>query len=119
MLSIFPSLLAFEGFAPFLLRLILGSVFIFWARKTLKSQTEINQKSFAIFELIIGISLIIGLFTQLSALISLFILGYKLIKKIQSRLFLNDGINYYFILFIISICILISGSGFIAFDLPL
>ncbi len=118
MLSIFPKLLIFEGFTPFLLRLTLGLVFILWSYKKIKS---IDKKILAwgVFEGVIGVSFIIGFLTQLSALISAVIFGVKLIQKIRQKAFLNDGVNYYLILFVISITLLISGAGLIAIDLPL
>ena len=119
MLSLFPTLLAYDGFAPFLLRLTLGSIFILWAYKKLTNRTDIKITLLGAVELISGALLIVGYLTQLAALIIGIILAVHIAYKIKSRSFLNDGVNYYLILLVISICILISGSGFIAFDLPL
>jgi uncharacterized membrane protein YphA (DoxX/SURF4 family) len=68
---------------------------------------------------VIGIFFFIGFLTQLAALIAVALLGTKLISKIRAKAFLTDGVNYYLILFIISLCLLFSGAGFMAFDLPL
>jgi uncharacterized membrane protein YphA (DoxX/SURF4 family) len=119
MLSLFPTLLAYDGFTPFLLRLTLGAVLIFWSYKKLTNRIDIKVTLLGIIELISGILLIVGYLTQLAALIIAVILGIKIGFKIKNKSFLNDGVNYYLILFVISICILISGAGFIAFDLPL
>ncbi len=119
MLSLFPSLLALEGFAPLLLRLTLGAVFIAWAYRDFKASPSTRDKVWIVVYDIIAISLIIGLYTQLSALASAIILGSRLFKKIREKAFLTDGVNYYLILFIISLSLLLTGPGFIAFDLPL
>jgi len=119
MLSIFPSLLSFEGFAPLLLRLTLGFIFIYWSYSKLKDRNNSKEISMGIMEILIGLLLIIGFLTQLVALISAIILAIHLIKKIKEKAFLSNGVNYYLILFIISITLLFTGPGFFAFDLPL
>jgi uncharacterized membrane protein YphA (DoxX/SURF4 family) len=119
MLSLFPSLLSYEGFAPLLLRLTLGSIYIFWAYGRLRNRNNKKEMIFGITELLVGIFFIIGYFTQLVALVSIVILGTLLVQKIRSGSFLTNGVNYYLILFVISIVLLISGAGFFAFDLPL
>lgn len=118
MLSLFPSLLTYSGFAPFLLRLILGSVFAFWGYEKVRSKDN-KTRLIAIFKFIIAIMLILGYMTQLAALLASIILGVYIAYKIINKSFLNNGINYYLVLFVISLSILISGSGFMAFDLPL
>ncbi len=119
MLSLFPTLLAYDGFAPFLLRLVLGSIFIYWSYEKLTKRVDVRTTIIGAIEFVSGGLLIIGYLTQLAALITGLILAIHLVFKIKNKSFLNNGINYYLILFIISICILISGAGFIAFDLPL
>ena len=120
MLSIFPTLLMLQGFAPLLLRLTLGIIFLMWGKKSFKQNNpNMRAKQIGAIELVLGIFLIIGYLTQLAALGSVILLGILLVQKIRSKAFFTDGVNYYFILFIIAIVILISGSGFIAFDLPL
>lgn len=114
MFSILPPLLSFSSLAPLLLRITLGLVFIFWSIKKFK-----NEKVVSILEGIIGATLFIGFATQLVALIAAIILGYKLVRKILAKSFFTDGVNYYFILFIISISLIVTGAGFVAFDLPL
>lgn len=120
MLSIFPSLLYFQSLTPLLLRLTLGIVFVMWAREKFKqSNKNTREKQIGGVELVIGVFLIIGYLTQLAALASVILLGVRLTRKIKEKKFFTDGVNYYFILFMIAVCILISGSGVIAFDLPL
>ncbi len=118
MLSIFPTLLAFEGFAPVLLRLTLGAVFIVWAQQKRKSGNARNKQVAAI-DLVVGVLLIVGYLTQVAALAAMIMLGIGIFPKIQKKAFLTDGVNYYLILFIIALTLLLTGPGFLAFDLPL
>ena len=123
MLSIFPSLLILGGFAPPLLRLTLGTIFLFWSYKAFSQKKQGARDSsttiLSILEGLAGILLILGLFTQLAALVCIIILGSRLLKKIQEKAFFTDGVNYYFILFIIAVSILLTGPGFIGLDHPL
>jgi len=117
MFSFFPPLLAFSGFAALLLRITLGVIFFLWGRDKYKSTD--GNKSYAILEMLVGILLVIGYMTQFAAFISFLILGKRLIGKIRHKALFTNGVNYYFILFIISIALLFTGAGYIAFDLPL
>lgn len=124
MLSIFPSLLTYEQISPFLIRLSLGAVFLFWAYRSLRANkssndTSLNKKIIQIIEGLLGIMLIIGLWTQLVALIVLIDLIVRLIDRIRGKAFLTDGVNYYLLLLIMAISLLVTGAGFFAFDMPL
>jgi uncharacterized membrane protein YphA (DoxX/SURF4 family) len=119
MFSLFPSLFALDGFAPLLLRLTVGAVFALWAYGKLKKRINSQDTILGSVEAFIAIGIILGAYTQLAALAATIILGVRLIQKIRQKAFLTDGVNYYFILFIISITLLLTGPGFFAFDLPL
>lgn len=120
MFLLFPSLISLQGFAPFFLRLTLGGIFIFWGYRILKKkQKDVRVNIVGSFEVLVGLSLVLGYLTQLGALIALVMLGERIVHKIRAKQFLTDGANYYLILFVIAIAILISGPGFMAFDLPL
>lgn len=119
MLSLFPSLLAFEQLAPFLLRLTLGAVLIFWAYGKIKARSDWKPTTLGLIEAVAGLLLIVGFMTQLGALVALIILAVKLIKKLQTRSLFTNGVNYYFILFVISLSLLFMGPGAFAIDLPL
>ncbi|MFA6404596.1 MAG: hypothetical protein WCW03_01185 [Candidatus Paceibacterota bacterium] len=124
MLSIFPSLLTYEQLSPFLIRLSLGAVFLFWAYRSFRANkssnnVSLNTKIIQIIEGLLGIMLIIGLWTQLAALIILIDLIVRLIDRIRGKAFLTDGVNYYLLLLIMAISLLVTGAGFFAFDMPL
>ena len=120
MLSIFPSLLSWEQISPTLLRIVLGVIFIFWAYKAYKREkSDPRQKALGIIEGVAGILLFIGLWTQLAALYAIIDLAVRLIERIRNKAFLTDGVNYYLILLVIAICLLVSGAGVFGFDMPL
>ena len=118
MLSLFPSLLTYEQLAPFLLRLTLGVVLIHWSYGRLKNKNT-AVRSFAVLEGIVGILLVLGLYTQLAALIAALVFFVQLIKKAKTKSLFTDGVNYYFILLMISLSLLLLGAGAFSFDLPL
>lgn len=119
MLSIFPSLLSFEPLAPFVLRVLLGIILVYWSYGRIKNHASWQKASLGFIEGIVGILLIAGFLTQLAALVAAIIFLVKVIRKIMAMAFLTDGVNYYFILLIISLSLLISGPGALSFDLPL
>jgi hypothetical protein len=119
MLSIFPPLLAFSGFSALLLRLMLGVVLVLWSQKEYKKSGIERSVCASVIQGILGVFLIIGFLTQVSAFFTSIFLGFKLFKKIQAKAFLTDGLNYYLILFIISVSLIFTGAGYIALDLPL
>lgn len=118
MVSLFPSLLTWSELSPFLIRLTLGAILAYWSYKHLKSSVT-QTRSIAVVEGITGILLIIGLWVQLASLVAIIDLVIRLIGKIRSKAFLSDGINYYLILLVLAISLLITGPGFFSIDLPL
>ncbi len=120
MLSLFPYLLSFQLVSPLLLRLVLGLIFLFWAKKKFnKLEKDNKDKTLIVVDLAIGVLLVIGLWTQLASLVAAISLAIHIILKIKQKAFLTDGINYYLILLIISLSLLFTGPGILAFDLPL
>lgn len=119
MLSIFPDLLSYQMLAPFLIRLTLGTIFIYWTYKILRSHPDTNKKIVAVVEGVAGILLIIGLWTQLAALVIAIDLIIRLYNKYQTKSLLTDGVNYYLVLLVLAVSLLFTGAGFVAFDLPL
>ena len=119
MFSIFPSLLSYQMLAPLLIRLTLGAIFVYWTYKTLKSRPNTNKKAIAVIEGVTGLLLIIGLWTQVAALIITIDLIIRLYQKSQKRALLTDGVNYYFILLILALSLMFTGAGFVAIDWPL
>ena len=120
MLSVFPSFLSWSQVSPLIIRLTLGVVFIFWSyRAFLQKSLPISQKIITIIEVIAGILLVIGLWTQVAALVIAIDLIVRLYQKATQRAFLSDGVNYYLILLVMAVSLLFTGAGFWSFDLPL
>jgi uncharacterized membrane protein YphA (DoxX/SURF4 family) len=120
--SLFPYLFTFEQLAPLLLRLILGITLAYFGYRKMRERGTSSGSNSVIYgatEIVIGIFLIIGLFTQLAALLNVAILIIKIGFKIRDRAFLTDGINYYLLLLVIAISVVLLGPGWFAFDLPL
>ena len=120
MLSIFPSLLSYQQFAPFIIRLTLGVIFVHWAIVSLRKKGGFGtEKAVSLGELIAGILLIVGLYTQVASLFIAIDMIVKLVSEISKKQFLNDGVNYYLILLILAISLMVTGAGILAYDLPL
>lgn len=106
--------------APFIIRITLGAVLVFWAYRGLKDSSQSAGKKVAdVVEALVGVLLIIGLWTQAAAALATIGLFVCLIGKIRSKAFLTDGVNYSLILLVLAISLLFSGAGAFAFDLPL
>ena len=120
MLSAFPSLLSYSELSPFLIRLALGAVFVYWAYKILRNTNSAAKlKAIALIEGVSGVLLVIGLWTQVAALVVGVDLLIRLGNKIMKKQFLTTGVNYYLILLVLAISCLITGAGWYGFDLPL
>ena len=108
-LSIFPSLLSYQEFAPLLLRLTLGIVFLYWAYRKIFLKKSKKDIFYMVVNAVVGVFLVIGFLTQLAALVASLLFLVHLAKKIKNKEFLTNGINYYLILLIISLCLLLTG----------
>lgn len=120
--SLFPYLLTYEQVAPLVLRLVLGITLAWFGYRKLQqrgSSSGSNSIMYGAIEIIIAAFLIVGLFTQLAALLNAIILVIKLGYKIRDRKFLSDGVNYYILLLAIAIAVIFLGPGWFSFDLPL
>jgi len=122
MLSIFPSLLTYEQIGPTIIRLVLGIVLAYFGYKKMMNKgmsSGSNARAYGAVEIIVAIFLIIGLFTQLAALLNAVILVIKLSFKARNKALLSDGINYYILLLTMAVAVVFMGPGFLAFDLHL
>ena len=122
MLSMIPALLTYQQVSPLIIRVVLGvTLFYFGYRKMIGKgdSSGSNSTTFGAIEMFISVFLIIGLFTQIAALLNVVILIIKLGFKAKSGLLFSDGINYYILLLAMAISLLFTGAGFLAFDLPL
>ncbi|MCX6719041.1 MAG: hypothetical protein NTZ38_01550 [Candidatus Taylorbacteria bacterium] len=120
MLSTFPTLFSYQELAPFLLRITLGVIFLFWAYKAIrKADSTRNQKIVAAIEFIIGLLLIVGMRVQVAAHIAIIDLIVRLIERAKNKAFLTDGVNYYLILLVMALSLMVLGAGWWGFDVRL
>ncbi|MEI6396578.1 MAG: hypothetical protein WCO48_00675 [Candidatus Taylorbacteria bacterium] len=118
MLSLFPTLLSWSQVSPLILRIILGAVFLHWAYKALKHRPISNNKKIvALIEFLTGALLILGLWTQAAAIAAGINLIIRLAERMQKKAFLTDGVNYYLILLVLALSLLITGPGIWAKDI--
>jgi uncharacterized membrane protein YphA (DoxX/SURF4 family) len=122
MLSMIPSLLTYGMVGPLIIRLVLGITLLHFGYKKVRGKGDSsgsNSQTYGIIEMFISIFLIIGLFTQIAALLNVIILLIKLGFKAKNGQLLSDGVNYYILLLAMALSLMFTGPGFIAFDLPL
>ena len=120
MLSLFPTFLSWNQASPFLIRLVLAGILIHWGYKRIFNKGLASKsKAVGVLDVILGILFLIGLWTQVAAVIFIIDLLIRTIKKITEKAFLSDGVNYYLILLVLAISLLVTGAGWWAFDLRL
>ncbi len=115
-LSIFPSLLTFGIFAPLLLRLVVSYFLLINGRKTLM----VDKKMWiAIPQIICGVMLFVGVYTQAVVLVALIFtkLDWWTNKNISPTS--NDKMMIYWFTGIILLSLLFTGPGAFAIDYPL
>ena len=134
MLNIFPDLLNYSFFAPLILRVILGLVFVvhgypklfggkFGETAGFFESVGIRPAKFWAFivgvvEFFGGIALILGFATQLVALL-LAINMLVAIWKVKFRGGFANGYEFDLVLLIIALSLMLTGAGAYAIDLPL
>ena len=121
-LSLFPSLLTWQELSPLLIRVVLAVTLAYFGYEKIKGRGTSSGSNTLIYgavEILIAVFLFVGLYTQLAALLNAIILVIKLGFKIRDKKFLSDGVNYYVLLLIMCLSLLVTGAGFLAFDLPL
>ena len=134
MLSLFPILLSYNLAVPFIFRLVVGVIFIFFGRSNL---TEHRASKIALFEnmglssslvwlwvlvtleVVGGGLLIIGLWTQAVALALSIILLIGIIVKRKNENSLPWSSSFLFLLLLITSSLMFLGPGFYGLDLPL
>jgi uncharacterized membrane protein YphA (DoxX/SURF4 family) len=122
MLSLLPDLLDFSALAPILLRLALGGTFISYGLGELIKPKYLPAdwaKIIGLWEALIGALLVIGLFTQIVALLAgLELLGY-LFFRLKNKSLVPIPIDYLLVMLAIALSLMLLGPGLFAFDLPL
>ncbi len=130
MLNPFPELLNWSFFAPFVLRVILGFYFIAISHKTYKrgrhSQARHPHKDektaygiLSAIKFIVGIFLVIGLYTQVTAAVAVAFGIVALWLKAKKSHETPESGWFYILATGVALSLIVLGAGPFAFDLPL
>lgn len=134
MLNPFPELLDFGILAPAFIRVAVGVFFISFGWNKLTKEKEHKATFFeaiglrpagtyvtflGMLQIIAGICLIVGAFTQIAALITAVIALVSYIIKKRHPQMLSNPTSVYALLFIMALSLVFTGAGLPAIDLPL
>lgn len=134
MLNTFPDLLTYSQLAPFILRVVLGLIFIDLGLLKFKAEksrwiasfqalhlkpADILVSIFGTVQLVGGLMLIVGLYTQIAALAFVILSGMELYIEYKDATILKRDIVFYILVLSIAVSLLITGAGAFAFDIPL
>lgn len=133
--SLFPALLDYQMLGVFMIRATLGLIFIYFAyekifieqRERIEFFEKLHLRPTKIFfwvvaltELVAGIGLVIGLYTQAVALVTGALMTIAtFIKRLNPSALPKNTIEFYIILAVASFALLFLGAGAFAIDLPL
>ncbi len=134
MLNPFPELLTYSMLAPFILRVVIGFIFLDLGILKFREEKQRWIASFetlglrpadllvplyALLQIIGGVLLLIGLWTQVAALAFVIFVGSELYVEWKAREVLKRDMVFYLLVFVISLSLLITGAGAYAIDIPL
>ena len=134
MLNPFPELLVYSLLAPFILRLVAGYVFINLGILSFRSERgqwinslrilrvpnpHIGVRVVGIIEMIGGALLIIGLWTQITAIVLAVLTFAEAYLEYRDPTILKRNIVFYVLLLGILLSLTLSSAGAFAIDLPL
>src|SRR3989344_2291663 len=134
MLNVFPDLLNYSLLAPFILRLVIGVIFLDLGMLKFKSEKQRWLASFetlglrpttlfvplyGLLQIVGGLMLIAGLWTQVAALAFVIFTGAELYIEWSAREVLKRDMVFYLLIFTISLSLLLTGAGAYAIDIPL
>lgn len=134
MLNFFPELLSFSFISPLVLRFVLGFIFINTGYLKLTKEKDrwavfLNAirlkpaKTFVsilgIIEIASGVLLVVGLYTQLVCLVLLALTIKEWWVEYKEDVLVARDIVFYTLIGAILVSLLLTGAGFMSFDLPL
>jgi len=134
MLNPFPDLLMYSLLGPFILRVLLGLIFIDLGFLKFRGEKERWLSSFetlglrpvtifvplyALLQIVGGLFLVLGFWTQIAALAFVVFTGIELYIEWQAQKILKRDIVFYILIFVIALSLLLTGAGAYAIDIPL
>ena len=121
-------------FSPLILRVVIGIIVINLGILKLNKEkiswqklfetinflpTQIFVKILAFIEIIGGLILIAGAYTQITAMVFSALFFCEAILEYREPVLEKRNITFYILMFSISLSLIFLGAGFLAFDLPL
>jgi putative oxidoreductase len=134
LLNTFPNILTYSLIAPLILRVVLGFIAIDLGYLKLgKENTRWNAlfetinfhptalfvKALAIIEIIGGLMLLVGVFTQIVAIIFAVIYFCQAVLEYREETLEVRDLPFYVLMFTISLSLVFTGAGAFAFDIPM
>lgn len=132
MLNPFPELLAYGFFAPTLLRVAAGLVFLYVASQHYARREAFGEINFPlvghktwtvwfaiVVEVVVGAMLVAGYYTQIAALVGVIAAAKYFFFRRYGPSFAPLSSIASVLLLVICLSLLLSGAGALAFDLPL
>jgi len=105
-----------------IIRLVLGITIVYFGYRRLVGRNKnsgMNNMLYGFAQILVAIFILIGLYTQLAALIIAIVLIVQLVLKAKNKELFTDGVNYYVLLLVMAISLMATGAGKMAFDMPL
>jgi uncharacterized membrane protein YphA (DoxX/SURF4 family) len=133
-LNTFPDLLTYSMLSPFILRVVLGLIVLNLGNLKLGKEHVAWQELFetinlhpaklcvkilAFIEIIGGIMLVIGSYTQLTAIVFSILFFCEAILEYRQPALEKRSLTFYILMFTIALSLVFLGAGAFAFDLPL
>jgi len=133
-LNTFPDLLTFSMLSPFILRIVLGLIIINLGSLKLGKEQVAWQELFetinlhpakffvkilAFIEIIGGLMLVIGSYTQLVSIIFAILFFCEAVLEYREPNLERRNLTFYILMFTISLSLVFLGAGVFAIDLPL
>lgn len=134
MLNPFPELMVYSLMGPFILRVVLGIIFIDLGILKFKGEKKRWISSFeavglrpadalvslyGLLQVVGGVMILVGFYTQVAALAFVILTGIEVYFEWKDEALLKRNIVFYILLFTISLSLLLTGAGAFAIDLPL
>ena len=135
MLNPFPELLILGLLAPFILRVALGVLFLHagWNHLSRERRAKAASKLrvawgvlgthfiwiLGVVEVLVGLALLVGFFTQIAALVGVLIALKLLYLRKPHPVIASGSVECYILVIAICLSLLLSGAGALAIDIPL
>lgn len=134
MLNPFPELLTYSLMGPFILRVVLGLIFLDLGLLKFRSEkqrwiasfqamhlgpADILVSIYATLEVVGALMLGFGLYTQIAALAFIIFTALEFYIEYKDAYILKRNIVFYLLVLAISASLLLTGAGTFAFDIPL